>query len=124
MIASSLTPQWVLHPRFDPERALPLARALGAPVAAAHVLVNRGIDSQADAQRFLDPAIEDLHDPYALRDLEAAVARIRDAVARDEPILVHGDYDVDGITSTFLLYSVLRDLGARVEYRIPPGSPP
>ena len=114
-----MTPQWVLHSRHDADRALALARELGAPIAVAHALVNRGIDTPARAQRFLDPALEDLHDPFALRDLEPAVTRIRKAIDSGEKILVHGDYDVDGITSTFLLYSVLHDLGAKVEYRIP-----
>src|SRR5262249_9158237 len=81
--------------------------------------VHRGVTGLEDARRFLDPALEDLHDPTRLLDLELAVQRIRAAVDAGESILIHGDYDVDGITSTFLLYSVLRELGARVECRIP-----
>ncbi len=119
MIAPSVTPEWVLHPRHDPERAHALAREVGAPIPAALVLVNRGVDSPARVQRFLDPALEDLHDPFELKGLEAAVTRLRRALEAGERVLVHGDYDVDGITSTFLLYSVLRDLGAQAEYRIP-----
>uniref|UniRef100_A0A832I0L3 Single-stranded-DNA-specific exonuclease RecJ n=1 Tax=Eiseniibacteriota bacterium TaxID=2212470 RepID=A0A832I0L3_UNCEI len=117
--ARAAAPGWTLHPRHDAERARALAAALGAPVAVGHALVHRGIVSAADAQRFLDPALEDLHDPYALADLATAVARLRAAIAAREPILVHGDYDVDGITSTFLLYAVLEELGADVGYRIP-----
>ena len=119
MIAPPLAPQWIDHPKRDPERATDLARALGAPLPVGHVLVHRGVDSLESARRFLDPAIEDLHDPFRLLDLDAAVERIRRAIDAREPILIHGDYDVDGITSTFLLYSVLRDLGAKVDYRIP-----
>lgn len=119
MIAPPLTPHWVLHSRRQPERAAQLARDLGAPLPVAHALVHRGIDTLEQARRFLDPALEDLHDPYALLDLDRAVERIQRAVTGQEIILVHGDYDVDGITSTFLLYAVLRELGARVEYRIP-----
>ena len=96
-----------------------LARELGAPLAAAHALVNRGVGVAAAARHYLEPEIEDLHDPFLLRDLDLAVRRIQEALERGERILVHGDYDVDGITSTFVLYSVLRDLGGRVEYRIP-----
>ncbi len=88
-------------------------------MAVAHALVNRGVLDAESARRFLDPGIEDLHDPFLLRDLDVAVARIERALADGERIFVHGDYDVDGITSTFLLSSVLRQLGARVEVRIP-----
>jgi single-stranded-DNA-specific exonuclease len=112
-------PAWVLHPRHDAVRAATLAGALGAPTAVGHALVNRGIATLQEAQRFLDPALEDLHDPSALLDLDVAVDRLRAAVERGERVLVHGDYDVDGITSTFLLYAVLCELGAVVEYRIP-----
>ena len=119
MIAPSAAPQWIFHPRHDPERALGLARDVGTPLPVAHALIHRGVDTPAGAQRYLDPALEDLHDPFLLRGLATAVERLRAAIERNEPILVHGDYDVDGITSTFLLYSVLQGLGARVDFRIP-----
>jgi single-stranded-DNA-specific exonuclease len=119
LIAPPLAPQWTDHPRRDPERAASLAQALGAPLAVGHVLVHRGMDGLEAARRFLDPALEDLHEPGSLLDLGRAVERIRTAIDEQQNILIHGDYDVDGITSTFLLYSVLRDLGAKVEYRIP-----
>jgi len=119
VITQPLIPQWTLHPLHETERARTLARALDAPLAAAHALVNRGIQDVDAARRFLEPAPEHLHDPSLLLDLDLAVERIRAAIAGRERILVHGDYDVDGITSTYLLYSVLRDLGATVDYRIP-----
>jgi single-stranded-DNA-specific exonuclease len=111
--------EWVLHPGYDTEKAARLAGDLGAPLPAAHALVNRGILNLTRARTFLDPALEDLHDPSELLDLDRAVARIEAAIAAGESMLVHGDYDVDGITSTFMIYAVLRELGARVEYRIP-----
>jgi single-stranded-DNA-specific exonuclease len=85
----------------------------------AHALVNRGVDDVEAAHRYLEPALADLHDPFLLRDLDVAAQRIQRALAAGERIFIHGDYDVDGITATFLLYSVLRDLGGRVETRIP-----
>jgi single-stranded-DNA-specific exonuclease len=109
----------VLHPAYDAARAGLLARELGAPLPAAHVLVNRGIQNLTRARTYLDPALEDLHDPFELLGLDQAVARIEQAIRSGESVLVHGDYDVDGITSTFMIYAVLRDLGAKVEYRIP-----
>lgn len=119
MITALPTPQWMLHPARDPERAVALAAALGAPLPAAHALVNRGFDSVDTVHRFLEPTLADLHDPFLLLDVDRAARRIGRAVESGERILIHGDYDVDGITSTYLLYSVLSDLGARVEYRIP-----
>jgi single-stranded-DNA-specific exonuclease len=113
------SPQWVLHPNHSPEAAAALAGALGAPLAMAHALVNRRVGREDSARRFLDPVLEDLHDPAEMRDLERAAERILLAIERGERILVQGDYDVDGITSTFLLYSALEELGSRVEYRIP-----
>ena len=112
-------PQWVLHPNRAPETAAGLARALGAPLALGHALVNRGVANEDQARRYLDPVLEDLHEPGEMLDLERAAERILAGVEGGEPIFVHGDYDVDGITSTFLLYSALEELGARVEYRIP-----
>ena len=112
-------PVWAPHPRRSAERAGEIARALGAPMPVAHALVNRGLDMLEKAVRFLEPALEDLHDPHEMLGLEEAATRILAAVAAGERIFIQGDYDVDGITSTFLLYSVLEELGARLEYRIP-----
>ena len=108
-----------MHPRHDADRALRLADALGAPIPVAHALGNRGVDSESQALRFLAPTLDDLHDPAALRDLDLAIERIGLALLRGERILVHGDYDVDGITSTFLMHAVLAELGGRVDYHIP-----
>src|SRR6185503_11824152 len=112
-------PQWVLHPNHAPEAAGSIARSLGAPLALGHALVNRGIRREDAARRFLDPVLEDLHEPTDMLDLDAAAERVLAAVAADERVFVHGDYDVDGITSTFLLYSAIEELGGRAEFRIP-----
>ncbi len=119
MLAPPLTPEWTLHPRHDAERALALAHDLGAPLAIAHALVHRGVGTLEAARGFLEPTLDDLHDPFLLLDLDRAVERILLAIERKERILVHGDYDVDGVTSTYLLYAVLEHLGGRVDYHIP-----
>jgi len=119
VITQPAAPLWVAHRRRDADRAAELARALDAPLAVAHALVNRGIATLEAARRYLDPSGEDLHDPFRLLDLDRAVERLQRAVAAGERILVHGDYDVDGITATFVLYSALLQLGARAEFRIP-----
>lgn len=119
MSVPSPAPEWAPHPRRDTALALALARDLDAPVAAAHVLVNRGVTDEAAARRYLSPDLDDLHDPMLLLDLDRAVERIQRALAERETIFIHGDYDVDGITATFLLTSVLQELGGQVEVRIP-----
>jgi single-stranded-DNA-specific exonuclease len=119
MIAPRTAPQWVPHPRADHDCARRLAGELDAPLAAATVLVHRGVRTVSQAERFLRPTLADLHDPHQLLGLDQAVERIERAVRGGERILIFGDYDVDGITATFLLHSVLRDLGARASCRLP-----
>ncbi|MFI5369950.1 MAG: single-stranded-DNA-specific exonuclease RecJ [Candidatus Eisenbacteria bacterium] len=119
MTVQTAGPEWVLHPRYAPAVALPLAEQLGAPPAIGHALVHRGLVDGVSAARFLSPSLDDLHEPSGLLDVDRAVARIRHALANHERVFVQGDYDVDGITSTFLMVSVLRELGAEVVHRIP-----
>ncbi|HKQ58043.1 MAG TPA: single-stranded-DNA-specific exonuclease RecJ [Candidatus Eisenbacteria bacterium] len=119
MIATSTPPEWVLHPRSHPQSALLLARDLEAPPAIGHWLVNRGLADPARARQFLSPVLEDLHDPMRLLGLDRALERIQRAIAHHERILVQGDYDVDGITSTYLLHTAISDLGGNVRWRIP-----
>jgi len=119
MIAGPVAPRWALHSRWAPDRAQALARELGAPVAVAQVLVNRGVAELEAARRFLKPEWSQLHSPEGLHGMGPAVERIRRAIVQGEPILVHGDYDVDGVTSTFVMVSALLELGARVGHRIP-----
>ncbi|EKP93760.1 single-stranded-DNA-specific exonuclease RecJ [Thermaerobacter subterraneus] len=111
--------RWQVRPA-DPAAAQRLARALGVTPLTARVLAARGWTDVAAARRLLDghPL---LHDPFLLTGMEAAVARIRTALARDEGILIVGDYDVDGVAAAALLYRGLQDFepGARVQVYIP-----
>ena len=91
-----------------------LAQACGIHPVTAQLLLNRGIDSLAEAQRFFAPGLDRLQPPDVLPDLPAAVARLRRAIAEGEPILVFGDSDVDGLTANVIVYEVLRELGATV----------
>ena len=84
----------------------------------AQVLVRRGFTEAAAASAFLHPDYR-VHDPYLMPGMADARRRIDQALARGEPIAVHGDYDADGITATFLLVSVLQDLGADVRWHLP-----
>lgn len=83
------------------------------------VLLSRGIETAEEAQRFLHPSLDDLRDPYLLSDMRAAVDCIRDHLNRRSPITIYGDYDVDGITSSSILYTHLRSLDADVDVYLP-----
>jgi single-stranded-DNA-specific exonuclease len=103
----------------DDAHAEVLARELGVSPVTARLLCIRGMGAIEDARRFLAPRLEDLHDPFALADMATAVDRILTAIAAKERIAVHGDYDVDGVTSTVILRRALELLGADVVHFIP-----
>jgi single-stranded-DNA-specific exonuclease len=84
----------------------------------ASLLVNRGLDTVESARYFLFGK-EEFHDPFLLKGMDLAVNRIRDAIENQEPILIFGDYDADGVSSTSVLMMTLRDLGANVQFYIP-----
>jgi single-stranded-DNA-specific exonuclease len=95
-----------------------LAGELGVSDVLAQVLVRRGLGDPTVARAFLHPDYR-VHDPYLMTGMAAARRRIDQALQRSEPIAVHGDYDADGITATFLLVGVLGELGAEVSWRLP-----
>jgi single-stranded-DNA-specific exonuclease len=103
----------------DESAAASLSAAIGIDVAVARLLCQRGIDDPEIATRFLHPSLDHLHDPARLADMTIAVDRILAAIARRERIAIHGDYDVDGITSTVILRRALEMLGADVVHFIP-----
>lgn len=123
MTGSAATSQtiskWTFPDDCDESAIADLARDVGMPVAAAGILWRRGFRDAAGTQAFLDPQIADLHDPFLLRDMDLAVARIGTAVARKETIEIHGDYDVDGVTSTVVLKKALEMIGAEAGWYIP-----
>ncbi len=100
-------------------RLEPLTRELGISPVTARLLCIRGLADLDQARRFMSPALSDLHDPFALADMALAVDRIMGAIARKERIAIHGDYDVDGVTSTVILRRALELLGADVTHFIP-----
>jgi single-stranded-DNA-specific exonuclease len=110
--------QWHIH-RPNRDLVRHLSRTLGCDPVVATVLANRNICSEKDASRFLNPSLNDIRPPFAIKDIDAASNRIYEAVIRNEKILIFGDYDVDGITATAVLLEFLRYTGARVSYYIP-----
>lgn len=101
------------------QAAKDLAEALKISPAVARLLAIRGMDDPEAAQRFLHPSLDHLHDPFRLADMGRAVERILAAIERKERIAIHGDYDVDGITSTVILRRALELFGADVVHFIP-----
>jgi single-stranded-DNA-specific exonuclease len=103
----------------DDTAAEQLAAALGVAPVVARLLCQRGFGDPDVASRFLNPRLDHLHDPLLLADMRVAVDRILGAIARRERIAIHGDYDVDGITSTVILRRALEMMGADVVHFIP-----
>ena len=96
-----------------------LAHALGVSPVIAGLLVSRGYDTEDAARRFLNPSQDQLHDPGLMLGMETAVSRVLQAIDANEPILVYGDYDVDGTTGTVVLRRALQLLGAKTGFHIP-----
>ena len=89
------------------------------PLWLSALLRARGVDTEEKAQRFLYPSVEHLHDPFLMHGMEKAVRIIKEAIAGEFPIIVYGDYDVDGVCATSILLETLREMGADPAFRIP-----
>ena len=109
--------EWIVHEHAAEGDAL--AQEIGAAPLIGQILWHRGICTPAAAHAFLHPADEPFHDPLCMADMERAALRILDAVHSGTHIVVYGDYDVDGMTSTTLLMKNIRALGGTVSYYIP-----
>ncbi len=107
-----------LTPRITDETPTPLLEA-GLPEVLARVLWARGVTTADDAEAFLYPSPDQLHNPYLLRQMDVAVDRVLEAIDRKERIVVYGDYDVDGVCAAALLVEALKTHGARCDWYIP-----
>jgi single-stranded-DNA-specific exonuclease len=107
------------HLDCDDAQAATLAAALDVHPTIARLLCLRGLGDAEAASRFLHPSLEHLHDPFKLADMDKAVPRLERALAQREKIAIHGDYDVDGITSTVILRRALEMLGGDVIHFLP-----
>ena len=96
-----------------------LAISANIDLSIARLLINRGVDTKSKVHKFLNPSIFEISDPYGLKDMEKAVARIERAISKGESIWIYGDYDVDGTTSTSLFILALRELGIEANFYIP-----
>ncbi len=110
--------RWTYTP-FPADEVAELGRAAGVSPVLAELLLRAGLNEPALAGKFLRPALAELQDPFLLRNLTLAVERLRQAIARSEEIVVLGDYDVDGVSSTALLVSILRRFGLNPRFVVP-----
>lgn len=110
--------RWTYKP-FPADEVAALSKQASITPVIAELLLRNGISDPAAAASFLKPALADLNDPFLLTNVEAAAARLRKAIAGAEDIVVLGDYDVDGVSSTALLVSILRRFGSRPRFVVP-----
>ncbi len=111
--------KWKISPAQNQEKVLKLSNEANIPKTIAKVLVARGIDTKEKMEKFFNPSLNDLYDPFLMDDMEKAVDRVQRALLNKEKILIYGDYDVDGTTGASMLYLFLKELGANVEVYIP-----
>lgn len=111
--------RWTLKPKPDPNTVEFLQESLQVDGLVATLLAQRGIETYKEAKRFFRPSLDDLHDPYLMKDMEVAVDRIIRAIEKGERILVFGDYDVDGTTSVALMSSYLKTKSDHIATYIP-----
>lgn len=111
--------RWTLKPKPSEDKIKHLAEALNVEDFVATLLIQRGIETFEDAKNFFRPSLEHLHDPYLMKDMDKAVARIEQAIENQENILVFGDYDVDGTTAVSLVSSYLKSHYPNIATYIP-----
>ena len=111
--------RWTLKPKPDSKIVEDLQKALQVDRSVSTLLIQRGIDTYEAAKTFFRPSLDDLHDPFLMKDMDLAVERIEAALLQNENILVYGDYDVDGTTSVALMSSYLKTKSDNIATYIP-----
>lgn len=111
--------RWVLKPKKNVEQAKKLQQELGVNHIIAELLINREVETFDQAKDFFRPSIDNLHDPFLMKDMDRAIVRIERAIGNKEKILIYGDYDVDGTTAVSVVYSFFRDFHTGLEFYIP-----
>jgi len=111
--------RWVLASSCNDDTVITIAEQLNIDRSLAQILVQRNICSFDQAKDFFRPELEQLHNPFLMKDMDVAIERIEKALANHEKILIYGDYDVDGTTSVALAYSFFSKLTPHIEYYVP-----
>ena len=111
--------RWILRKDYDLEVVEKLADSLGVDKILATLLVERGVTTFDEAKRFFRPGLDQLHDPFLMKDMDRAIARINEAIRKKERMLIYGDYDVDGTSAVALVYSYFHTLHYNIDFYIP-----
>ena len=113
------TYEWQFAPQVEDADFTKIAKKAGLGPEVARLLFERGIQDEESLKKFLEPSLEDLHDPYLLHDMDKAVERIRQAIEEGENILIYGDYDADGMTSASIVKEVWNSLALSAVFTCP-----
>lgn len=116
---ATIAKRWSTKELPEETQVFELAKAVNIRTELATLLIQRGITDYREAKSFFRPSLNELHDPFLMKDMDKAVDRLSRAIAEGESIMVFGDYDVDGTTSVALVYSFLKKITDRVMYYIP-----
>ena len=111
--------RWVLKPKGDAAIVNQLSKDLNINKILANLLAQRGVNSYEEAKKFFRPVLNDLHDPFLMKDMDKAIVRLSEAIRTKERILIFGDYDVDGTTAVALVYSQLQKFTDNIDFYIP-----
>lgn len=111
--------RWINKPVPSAEEVAELSQSININSYLSAILIQRGITDFDSAKKFFRPSLDQLHDPFLMRDMDRAVERMKKAIDNKEKILVYGDYDVDGTTSVSLVYSYLREFHSECDFYIP-----
>jgi len=110
---------WIIKEQSKKDEIESLGNELNVKTCLANLLIQRGIKTKEGALAFFNPQLSQLHDPFLMKDMDKAVARIESAIKKGEKILIYGDYDVDGTTSVALIYTFLRKIYNKLDFYIP-----
>ncbi|MBP5516081.1 MAG: single-stranded-DNA-specific exonuclease RecJ [Bacteroidales bacterium] len=111
--------RWIIRKDYEIEVVEKLAESLGVDKIIATLLVERGVTTFEEAKHFFRPSLDQLHDPFLMKDMDRAIARINDAIRNKERMLIYGDYDVDGTSAVALVYSYFHTLHYNIDFYIP-----
>ncbi|REJ82943.1 MAG: single-stranded-DNA-specific exonuclease RecJ [Bacteroidetes bacterium] len=111
--------RWALKSQANPREAEALSKELNISPSLASLLIQRGINSFDKAKNFFRPSLENLYDPFLMKDMDLAVDRLEKAIESGEKIMIYGDYDVDGTTAVALVYSFIHKLYDKIDYYLP-----
>ena len=111
--------KWIIKQVADPDKVARLSAEVGIDKVLAELLVGRGVETFEQSRAFFRPSLDNLHDPFLMKDMDVAVERLHKAISDKEKILVYGDYDVDGTTAVALVYSFIQRFTDNVDFYIP-----